>query len=90
MAITDLAPQRLAVPADADAIAALMKRSVAEMFARFYDAPQTATAVDHVAELDTVLIRRHVLRHEAGGEIVACGGWSRRNRDRPPAESSMA
>jgi len=80
-AITDLAPQRLAVPADADAITALMKQSVKDLFPRFYDERQTASALVHVAHLDTVLIDdRTYYVHEAGGEIVACGGWSRRNR----------
>ena len=77
----DLPPQRLAVPADADSITALMKRSVAELFPRFYDERQTASALVHVAHLDTVLIDDGTYYvHEAGGEIVACGGWSRRHR----------
>ncbi|MDP1847766.1 MAG: GNAT family N-acetyltransferase [Solirubrobacteraceae bacterium] len=78
---TDLALQRLAVAADAGAITALMKRSVADLFPPFYDARQTASALVHVAQLDTVLIDDGTYYvHEAGGEIVACGGWSRRNR----------
>jgi GNAT superfamily N-acetyltransferase len=77
----DLAPQRLAVAADADAITALMKQSVRDLFPRYYDERQTASAVVHVAHLDTVLIDdRTYYVHEAGDEIVACGGWSRRNR----------
>jgi hypothetical protein len=80
-ATTELAPQRLAVAGDADAISALMKRSVRELFPRYYDARQTATAERFVAQLDTVLIDDGTYYvHEAGGEIVACGGWSRRNR----------
>ena len=80
-AITDLAPQRLAVSADIDAISALMKQSVRDLFPRFYDARQTASAEIYVADLDTVLIEDGTYYvHEAGGEIVACGGWSRRNR----------
>jgi len=79
--VTDLAPQRLAVASDIDAISALMKQSVRELFPRFYDERQTASAVVHIAQLDTVLIEdRTYYVHEAGGEIVACGGWSRRNR----------
>ncbi len=77
----DLAPQRLAVASDIEAISALMKRSVRELFPRFYDARQTASAEIYVADLDTVLIEDGTYYvHEAGGEIVACGGWSRRNR----------
>ncbi len=80
-AITELAPQRRAVNADIDAISTLMKRSVRELFPHFYDQRQTATAEIYVAELDTVLIEDGTYYvHEAGGEIVACGGWSRRNR----------
>jgi len=80
-ALRYVAPQRLAVTADAEAISALMKRSVRELFPRFYDARQTATAEIFVADLDTVLIDDGTYYvHEADGEIVACGGWSRRNR----------
>jgi GNAT superfamily N-acetyltransferase len=81
MGISDLAPQRLATAADIEPITALMKRSVRELFPRFYDERQTATAEIHIAALDTVLIDDGTYYvHEAGGEIVACGGWSRRNR----------
>jgi GNAT superfamily N-acetyltransferase len=80
-AITELAPQRLAVAGDAAAISALMKRSVRELFPRYYDAAQTATAERYIAQLDAVLIDDGTYYvHESGGEIVACGGWSRRNR----------
>jgi GNAT superfamily N-acetyltransferase len=81
MARTQPVSQRVATLADVDAISALMKRSVAELFPRFYDERQTATAVVHVADLDTVLVEDGTYYvHEADGEIVACGGWSRRNR----------
>lgn len=73
--------QRLAVLADAPAIGELMRSSVRALFPRFYDARQTASAVVHVASLDIALIEDGTYYvHEAGGEIVACGGWSRRNR----------
>jgi GNAT superfamily N-acetyltransferase len=73
------APQRLAVASDAPLIAALMRASVLELFPRFYDERQTASAAVHIAHLDTKLIEdRTYFVHEAGGEIVACGGWSRR------------
>ncbi len=82
-AVTKLAPQRRAVAADIEAISALMKRSVRELFPRYYDARQTASAEIYVAALDSVLIDDGTYYvHEAvrDGEIVACGGWSRRNR----------
>jgi GNAT superfamily N-acetyltransferase len=73
--------QRLARPADAPRIAALMRRSVLELFARFYDERQTASAATHIAHLDMQLIDDGTyFVHEAGGEIVAYGGWSRRSK----------
>jgi GNAT superfamily N-acetyltransferase len=73
--------QRLALPSDAPALSALMKASVLELFPRFYDARQTAGAAVHIADIDVALIEDGTyFVHEAAGEIVACGGWSRRNR----------
>jgi GNAT superfamily N-acetyltransferase len=73
--------QRLAVPADAPALSELMRASVLELFPRFYDERQTASAAVHVAHLDMRLIEDGTyFVHEARGEIVACGGWSRRNK----------
>ncbi len=75
------ATQRRAVLADAPAIGELMRRSVRELFPRFYDARQTASAEVHVAVLDLALIEDGTYYvYEAQGEIVACGGWSRRNK----------
>ena len=73
-------PQRRAVAADAEEIQALMRASVRELFPRYYDRRQTASAAVHIAHLDHRLIEDGTyLVHEAGdGEIVACGGWSRR------------
>jgi len=74
-------PQRLAVAADAPAIAALMRASVLDLFPAFYDARQTASAAVHIAHLDLQLIEDGTyFVHTADGEIVACGGWSRRHK----------
>jgi GNAT superfamily N-acetyltransferase len=73
--------QRLAVPGDAEAIAELMRASVVELFPAYYDQRQTASAAVHIAALDLALIEDGTYYvHEAAGEIVACGGWSRRNK----------
>jgi GNAT superfamily N-acetyltransferase len=73
--------QRLALESDAPRISVLMRASVLELFPRFYDEQQTASAAVHIAQLDMQLIGDGTyFVHEAGGEIVACGGWSRRNK----------
>jgi GNAT superfamily N-acetyltransferase len=74
-------PQRVAGVEDAPQIAALMRASILDLFPAFYDARQTESAAVHIAELDMALIEDGTyFVHEAGGEIVACGGWSRRNK----------
>jgi GNAT superfamily N-acetyltransferase len=76
-----LAPQRLARPADAPRLAVLMRGSVLELFPRFYEARQTASAAVYIAHLDETLIEDGTyFVHEDGDEIVACGGWSRRDK----------
>ena len=73
------APQRLALPADAPRISELMRAAVLDLFPQFYDQRQTASAAVYVALIDMQLIEdRTYFVHEAGEEIVACGGWSRR------------
>jgi GNAT superfamily N-acetyltransferase len=72
---------RVATLADADRIEVLMKESAAVIFPRWYDEQEAASAVEHVAVVDRMLLEDgtyFVL--EAGDEIVACGGWSRRDR----------
>jgi GNAT superfamily N-acetyltransferase len=77
----DVAPQRFARTEDVPRIAELMRASVLELFPRCYDERQTASAAVHVASLDRMLIEDGTyFVHEAGEEIVACGGWSRRNK----------
>ena len=72
---------RVATAADRDAIDALMTESAAAHFPRFYDEPECSSAVRYVASVDPMLLEDgtyYVL--EADGEIVACGGWSRRGK----------
>jgi GNAT superfamily N-acetyltransferase len=72
---------RTATREDADDISELMRESILALFPAFYDERQTASAVTHIGHLDLALIDDGTYYvHEAGGEIVACGGWSRRNR----------
>jgi len=77
----DIPPQRLAVPADAEEISALMRASIRDLFPAYYDPRQTASAARYVGELDMALVEDGTyFVHETGDEIVACGGWSRRDR----------
>jgi GNAT superfamily N-acetyltransferase len=70
---------RLAVPADAPAIDALMKASARDLFPAMYDERQTASSVEHIAHVDPMLIEDGTyFVVEAHGELIACGGWSRR------------
>ena len=72
---------RVATPDDEAAADALMKESGAILFPLFYDERQAASAVRYVAQVDPLLLADgtyFVL--EAGSEMVACGGWSRRDR----------
>jgi GNAT superfamily N-acetyltransferase len=58
-----------------------MKQSISAIFPEFYDKRQTASAAAYVAHIDPELLRDgtyFVL--ESGPELVACGGWSRRDR----------
>lgn len=71
--------QRLAVLEDAPRIRELMRRSALDLFPSFYDDRQTASGATHIAHLDMRLIEDGTyFVHEADGELVACGGWSRR------------
>jgi GNAT superfamily N-acetyltransferase len=62
-------------------MSALMRESILALFPQFYDDRQTASAAVYVGVLDLMLVEDGTyFVHEAGGEIVACGGWSRRDR----------
>ena len=72
---------RVAMLDDQAAVGSLMKESAAVLFARFYDERQAASATRYVAEIDPMLLEDgtyFVL--ESGEHIVACGGWSRRDK----------
>jgi GNAT superfamily N-acetyltransferase len=72
---------RVATPADDAAVGSLMKESASVLFPRFYGEREARSAVRFVAQVDPLLLADgtyFVL--ESGGELVACGGWSRRDR----------
>ena len=72
---------RTATVEDLDSIGALMRASVQALFPAYYDERQTASAAVHVAHVDPVLVADGTyFVFVADGEIVACGGWSRRGR----------
>ena len=72
---------RIATLADADAIDELMKASIRDIFPGSYDEQQTAAAVRFVGAVDRTLIEDATyFAIEVDGELVACGGWSRRDK----------
>lgn len=72
---------RLATTEDAPEIEALMQASIAAIFPAFHTEAETASAVEQIGRLDRALIEDGTFFvHEEDGEIVACGGWSRRKK----------
>jgi GNAT superfamily N-acetyltransferase len=58
-----------------------MRDSILDLFPLFYDVRQTASAAVYVGHLDMALIEDGTyFVHEQCDEIVACGGWSRRDK----------
>ncbi len=72
---------RLATLEDQSAIDALIKASTRALFPAFYDDRQTAWSARYIAHVDPMLIEdRTYFVIEADRDIVACGGWSRRDK----------
>jgi GNAT superfamily N-acetyltransferase len=72
---------RLARIDEAYAIDALMKASTRGLFPSYYDAVQTEASVQFIASVDSTLIADGTyFVAEAQDELVACGGWSRRDK----------
>ncbi|TMB56670.1 MAG: GNAT family N-acetyltransferase [Chloroflexi bacterium] len=72
---------RLATLDDVDEIDALMKSSTRDLFPILYDDAQTEASVHYIAAVDRSLIQDGTyFAMEANGELVACGGWSRRDK----------
>src|SRR5262249_29294494 len=77
-ALMEQAELRVATIDDAPTVESLMKESIAALFPQYYDARQSASAVDHVAVVDEQLLADgtyFVLEH--GDELVSCGGGGR-------------
>lgn len=72
---------RVATAADHAAMMRVMKASARELGQGFYDERQNASFVEHVAVVDAQLVGDGTyFVIEIGGEIAACGGWSRRDK----------
>ena len=70
---------RIATVEDGPAIETLMRVSGDVLFRRFYDERQAKSAVRYVSSVDPMLLEDGTyFVIEAAGELVACGGWSRR------------
>lgn len=70
---------RAALAGDIPAMEALIARSGIELSDGFYTAEQAAAITRHVFGVDTQLVADHTyFLIEKHGELVACGGWSKR------------
>lgn len=71
---------RLAQPDDVPAMEALIARSGIELSAGFYTPEQAAAVTRHVFGVDSQLVADGTyFLIEQDGELLACGGWSKRN-----------
>lgn len=74
-----MANVRTAINADIPAMEALIRRSGIGLSTGFYTPEQARAVTDHVFGVDTQLvIDQTYFVVEDDGEMVACGGWSRR------------
>ena len=72
---------RVATLDDETAVDSLMQVSAAALFPRFYSEPQASSAVRYVAQVDPILlVDETYFVLESGHEMVACGGWGRRDK----------
>jgi GNAT superfamily N-acetyltransferase len=73
---------RLARPADAADLDTLMKASIRDLFPAWYDERQTASSVVYVGHMDAMLVDdgTYFALETERGDLVACGGWSRRDK----------
>lgn len=70
---------RKATAADSARIERLMKESMSILGTTTYDDQQVRSAVEYIARLDPQLIADETYWVACeGGEIIGCGGWSRR------------
>lgn len=70
---------RPATPGDLPALRELIPASVRALSRGYYDEAQVESAIRHVFGPDTQLVEDGTyLVAEAEGEVVGCGGWSRR------------
>lgn len=89
-------PLRIAREEDAPALERLIEHVTRTSLARCYSEEQLAVALGPVFGLDRQLIRDGTyFVVENAGEIIACGGWSKRlavcggDRERPGADAEM-
>ena len=76
---------RLARVDEAEAIDELMKAATRDLFPTTYDVAQTAAAVRYIASVDRTLLADGTyyvveVDGDGGPELVASGGWSRRDK----------